>query len=301
MPYLTDLADALRNAGIGVWESPGWRGRGHGPMSGVRGILIHHTAGGGSNDWRVVQNGRPGLSGPLAQMTFERNGGVRLLAAGQCWHSGNGTHPAVGGSVGNRRLIGIEGVSRGVGDDWTEAQRREYPRVAAALCRHYRLPASAVIGHKEYATPRGRKIDPHPWDMNHFRREVARHLRGGAPRPAPAPAPRRARLTEDHTMLITTGDDETRWVSYFFEPGTLSVVTLGWGTAGQLHNAKWWLRKGKWNEPRGVHEINVQDWGHGGAQPHHMALRWPVPADADCLEIAVTAPGQGLHIVGTPR
>ncbi len=176
---LTGLDVALRNGRIPYWESPGWRQRGHGPLRSIRGILIHHTAGGGPNDWKVVQNGRPGLPGPLAQLVFERNGSVRIIAAGHCWHAGNGTHPGVGGAVGNANLIGIEGVSRGVGGDWTAAQRRDYPRVAAALCRHYRLPTSAVVGHKEYATPRGRKIDPGDWDMNDFRNEVARHLRGG--------------------------------------------------------------------------------------------------------------------------
>lgn len=187
MPWLTDLDVALRNGGIGFWADPGWRGRGHGPMSGVRAIIIHHTAGGGSNDWRVVRDGRAGLAGPLSQMTFERDGGVRLLAAGQSWHAGTGYHPRIGRNNGNAWCIGIEGVSRGVGNDWTSAQRREYPRVAAALCRHYGLPADAVIGHREWAP--NRKIDPGDWDMNQFRAEVRRHLAGGhAPGPAPAPA-----------------------------------------------------------------------------------------------------------------
>ena len=188
--YLTDLDVALRNFGIEVWEDPGWRQRGHGGLSGPpRGILIHHTAGGGPNDWKVVRNGRAGLAGPLAQMTFERPGAVRLIAAGQCWHSGNGSHPGVGGAVGNGRLIGIEGVSKGTGNDWTSAQRRLYPKVAAALCRHYRIPVSAVVGHKEYATPRGRKIDPGDWDMNQFRADVAREL--DAPSPPGRPVVRR--------------------------------------------------------------------------------------------------------------
>lgn len=176
---LTDLDDALRAGGIGFWESPGWQGRGHGPMSGVRGILIHHTAGGGPGDWRTVQNGRPDLAGPLAHMTFERDGGVRLLAAGQCWHAGQGTHPRIGTNNGNAWMIGIEGVAAGTPGSWSPAQRAGYPRVAAALCRHYGLPAAAVIGHKEWATPRGRKSDPGDWDMNQFRNDVAGHLRGG--------------------------------------------------------------------------------------------------------------------------
>lgn len=181
MPWLTDLDDALRNAGIGLWADPSWRSRGHGPMSGVRGIVIHHTAGGGSNDWKVVRDGRAGLAGPLSQLTFERDGSVRLLAAGQAWHAGTGSHPRIGANNANAWTIGIEGVSRGVGNDWTAAQRREYPRVAAALCRHYGLPADAVIGHKEWTN---RKIDPGDWSMNDFRAEVRRHLGSATPAPA---------------------------------------------------------------------------------------------------------------------
>jgi hypothetical protein len=114
-------------------------------------------------------------------------------------------------------------------------------------------------------------------------------------------APVRRHLTEDHAMLLRTDPEEIRWVSYFFEPGSLARITLGWGTAGQLHEAKWWLRRRGWQEGRGAERIDLDRWGHSGPQPHHMALSWQVPAAADCLEIAFTAPGQGLHIVGTPR
>ena len=44
MPYLTDLADAVRSSGLTVVEVPGWKTRGHGPMSDVLGIVAHHTA-----------------------------------------------------------------------------------------------------------------------------------------------------------------------------------------------------------------------------------------------------------------
>lgn len=184
MPYLTDLADVLRRGGITVWESPGWKTRGHGAMRSVQGILCHHTAGGGSSDWLTVQNGRPGLDGPLAQMTLERDGTVRVLAAGQSWHAGTGSHPSLPGAS-NATLIGIEGVSPGTGSSpWTPVQVATYPRVCAALCRGYNLPASKVLGHFEWATPRGRKIDPwsptggRPWDMDQFRADVARLISG---------------------------------------------------------------------------------------------------------------------------
>lgn len=188
MPYLNDLADILRAGGIGVWEEPNWKRRNHGALSRVQGILCHHTAGGGSSDWLTVMNGRPGLAGPLAQLTLERDGGVRVLSNGVAWHAGSGSHPDLPGAS-NYTLIGIEGVSPGTGSSpWTPAQVAAYPKVVAALCRGYKVPVSSVLGHFEWATPRGRKIDPwsptggRPWDMNHFRSEVARHL-GNQPKP----------------------------------------------------------------------------------------------------------------------
>lgn len=202
---LTDLANAVRVGGIGVWESPGWQGRSHGPMELIRGILIHHTAGGGASDWVTVQNGRPGLDGPLAHMTLERDGGVRILAAGQCWHAGTGSHPLVGTNNGNLRMIGIEGVSPGIGANaWTQAQRAAYPKLAAALCRWYKLPATAVIFHKEWAAPAGRKVDAGVWDPNAFRAEVAGLLRGQAvavPLIKPQQSGRRRR-DEDNSMEL---------------------------------------------------------------------------------------------------
>lgn len=177
--WLTDLDDALRNGGLRFWVSPGWERFGHGDMADIRAIFIHHTGGGSARDWLIVKNGRPGLPGPLAPLTLERDGLVRLLAAGQSWHAGTGRHPLVGVNNGNLHCIGIEGVSPGSGPNaWTPEQRREYPRLAAALCRHYRLAPARVIFHKEWATPPGRKIDAGEWDPNAFRREVAQLLSG---------------------------------------------------------------------------------------------------------------------------
>ena len=41
---LTDLADVLRRAGLTVVEEPGWKTRGHGVMTSVKAILIHHSS-----------------------------------------------------------------------------------------------------------------------------------------------------------------------------------------------------------------------------------------------------------------
>nr|WP_246326204.1 N-acetylmuramoyl-L-alanine amidase [Actinomycetospora corticicola] len=191
---MTWMADALRAGGLDVIEQSGWKTRGHGAMGQVLGVLAHHTAGGGSNDWRIVQDGRPDLAGPLAHMTLERDGTFRLLAAGQCWHAGaGGPLLGVGKNNGNEHLIGIEGVSNGT--TWTDAQRDAYPRGVAALLRYLELPAAQVAGHKEWAP--GRKVDPGNWSMADFRAAVARHITGSAPSPTSDSARRRRTLALD--------------------------------------------------------------------------------------------------------
>ena len=88
---LTDLADVLRGAGLTVVERPGWRTRGHGQMSGVRCVVLHHTAGpatGEAPSLGVVENGRPDLPGPLAQLVLGRSGTWYVVAAGLCHHTG---------------------------------------------------------------------------------------------------------------------------------------------------------------------------------------------------------------------
>lgn len=175
MPYLTWMADVLRSAGLSVQEVGGWRTRGHGQMSDVRGVLLHHTAGAATGSYPslgVVRDGRPGLAGPLAQLGLARDGSWLVIAAGQAWHAGLGYVAWCGRDNGNQHLIGVEAESTGRGD-WTPAQLVSYPRGVAALLRHLGLGPDRAIGHKEWAPTR--KIDPSGWpgDMNGFRAQVA--------------------------------------------------------------------------------------------------------------------------------
>lgn len=174
MAYQTGLANFLRAGGCQVIEQPGWQTRGHGSQDSMLGVMAHHTAGGGSNDWVIVQNGRSDLAGPLAHMTLERNGVFRVIAAGQCWHAGTGYVSWCGRDNGNAHMIGIEGVSNGT--SWTDEQRREYPKGVAALLKYMGLSSARLIGHKEWAP--GRKVDPGNWDMNAFRNDVAKIMNG---------------------------------------------------------------------------------------------------------------------------
>lgn len=155
---LVDLADVLRRAGLDVVERPGWRERGHGHMGEVRAIVLHHTAGPAKGDapsLLTVENGRPDLKGPLAHLVLARSGRWHVVAAGLCWHTG----VTFADWQSNAHAIGIEGEATGV-DPWPAVQLASYVRGARALADHYRVPYGRVLGHREVASPAGRKIDP---------------------------------------------------------------------------------------------------------------------------------------------
>lgn len=168
--FLTDLAQACRKSGLPVQEQSGWQNRGHGQMSGVRSIICHHTAGpatGEAPSLGVVTNGRPGLAGPLSHLVLGRSGTVYVVAAGLCSHTGNTFEV----QQGNAWAIGIEAEATGV-SAWPPVQYDAYTKLCRALIDHYGLPVGRVFGHKEIASPLGRKIDPN-FPMDVFRAIVA--------------------------------------------------------------------------------------------------------------------------------
>jgi len=173
MPYLTNLANVARSAGLTVVEQPGWKTRGHGAMVDVQAVVAHHTAGspfGDAPSLQVVQNGRSDLPGPLAHFLLARSGVVYVVAAGQCWHTGSVLQPWQG----NAHAIGIEAEATGTGA-WPEVQMDAYARLCAALVKAFGLSVSRVLGHKEICAPVGRKVDPN-FNMNDFRARVTAAL-----------------------------------------------------------------------------------------------------------------------------
>jgi hypothetical protein len=142
----------------------------------------------------TVLKGRPGLDGPLAQLGLGRDGTYYVVAAGLAYHAGAGSWQGV--TTGNTNFIGIEAENTGVANDqpWPDVQMDAYRRGVAALLGYLGLPATACAGHKEFALPKGRKIDP-SFDMSVFRAGVAAIMGGTAPAPVlipalePAPAP----------------------------------------------------------------------------------------------------------------
>ena len=184
------MPEVLLKAGLKVALTEAWEMRGHGDVGTIRGILCHHTAGprtGNMPSLGTVMKGRPGLEGPLAQLGLGRDGTFYVVAAGLAYHAGKGSWQGV--TTGNTNFIGIEAENTGIANDqpWPEVQLDAYRRGVAALLGHLGLPATACAGHKEFALPKGRKIDP-SFDMSVFRAGVAAILGGSAPAPVLIPA-----------------------------------------------------------------------------------------------------------------
>jgi hypothetical protein len=179
---ITWLADALRSGGCKVTELAGWQTRGRpGEFGPVRGVLCHHTAGprtGNAPSLNLIVNGRPDLPGPLSHLHLARDGTFTVIAAGRCNHAGPGTWQGI--NTGNTSFIGIEAENAGDGtDSWPDVQIEAYARGCAAILKHIGAPVIMCAGHKEYALPKGRKIDP-AFDMNNFRKRVEAFMQGAA-------------------------------------------------------------------------------------------------------------------------
>jgi hypothetical protein len=190
---LTWLAEVLEDAGLMVAEQPGWRTRGRGDVGTIKGVMCHHTAGaltGIMPSLGIVTNGRPDLPGPLAQLCLGRDGTFFVVAAGRANHAGVGSWQGI--TPGNSSFIGIEAENTGetsgpTADPWPAVQIDAYHRGVAAILNKIGADVIMCCGHKEYALPAGRKVDP-TFDMNDFRLRVAAIMVGTAARPTLIPA-----------------------------------------------------------------------------------------------------------------
>ena len=193
---LPDLADAARLSGLRVVELKGWATNFSAGAFDPTGVLCHHT--GSFDDIADKENdldyaewlaftGRTDLDPPLCNFALSAECVVYVCAAGNANHAGEArsTGPMPAASDGNALYIGIEAMnsgsqgwdSKGLDTSGQEiTQRTAYARLCAALCEHYDWPASHVRGHKE--TSSTGKWDPGLLDMDDFRSDVAREIRG---------------------------------------------------------------------------------------------------------------------------
>lgn len=171
--WLADVLSDLNPTELAGWQTAGRPG-GFGP---VLGILCHHTAGpltGNAPSLSTVVNGRPDLPGPLAHLHLARDGTFTIVAAGRCNHAGMGEWQGI--SSGNTDFIGIEAENAGTPDDpWPDVQMEAYAKGCAAILNHIGADVIMCAGHKEYALPPGRKIDP-SFDMVSFRQKVSAYM-----------------------------------------------------------------------------------------------------------------------------
>ena len=159
----------------------GWDKRGTGGFMGtIWGTMVHHT-GNDNERVEVIRDGvlQPSgwLPGPLAQALITRDGKLHLIAVGPCNHAGAGNWKTL--TNGNRDCIGIECCYDGDPLRWPDEVIITLRDACAAVSKHIgKSAADSVCGHKEYAKPQGRKIDPGYMDMDWFRGEVQKDIDG---------------------------------------------------------------------------------------------------------------------------
>lgn len=132
------------------------------------GVMVHHTAMRGSG-LGVIQGGRPGLQGPLANLNLTRSGVWNVVSEGVAWHAGKGSgrvltevradkappsdareRGLVDTTTGNPYFIGVEVDNDGVGEPYPFVQLESLARGCAALCAAHGWSANRVIHHREW-------------------------------------------------------------------------------------------------------------------------------------------------------
>lgn len=177
--YFEEWRDLMRSWGFTVLEAAGWRTRDAEPGSTyLPGMLYieHHDASTKlSGNWGALAYI---LANKLANIVTARDGQIMLCAAGVAWHAGVGGPmfdvPANGA---NPRSLGNEVCNSG-----SEAYDPRCTRAIIAGEKAWAIvsgrTAERVRGHKEWATPPGRKTDP-SIDMYQRRRDVAAFASSG--------------------------------------------------------------------------------------------------------------------------
>lgn len=233
---MSTLGQWLRGQGFTVDDRP-VPGRSS-TWTGVRTIMIHHTAGSeaasaeGSQATFVRTNGP---NAPLYQLMLGVSGRVWICSEqrsgqpepGRASHAGEGG-PAFGmpRDRANESSLGIGVQCNGSHPLSTHRdQYAELIRLTAALCRRYGLTEANVLGHKEW-TPR--KIDPRD-DMARIRRDVRAALQGSTPAPEP-PAPA---FRKDRDMLIQAPSGSW-WILHDGNLCSITAQTAANGRAGGL-------------------------------------------------------------------
>lgn len=189
MTLQTWLADGLRAAGLTVLEVAGWQTRQTRDGFAPQGVVEHDTVTPPGltreQEQAILRDGRPDLSGPLAQLGVHRDGAVSVVAAGRANHNGGDPNDGLPDPVWGNDAYGIEvfcyGGQPGHTEPWNAIQAHVVALVAAVLCKHHGWDVSVVQGHKE--TDPHRKIDPYGTSMANQRAATQQLLQPAPPAP----------------------------------------------------------------------------------------------------------------------
>lgn len=175
---VTEMREAgalMVDAGLAVYEVSGWTSRGRDSGLYPWALIAHHTAA-TVDITEMLCNGRPDLAGPLCNFELQDSGRWGLLASGRANHAGEAT-------IGSSESYGIEATGpHGYPGTYGPAAFHNYDSYevgCACILAAMGATTSDLKGHKEIATPPGRKIDPY-FDMGAFRSGVAAGGGGGA-------------------------------------------------------------------------------------------------------------------------
>lgn len=194
---MANVLEVLQAAGLDVEAEPGWETRRGSKWSfdhrpgGTLGMIVHHTAAGGSAEMpcrKICTFGRSDLAGPLVQLLLGRGPSPKLLLISQnrCNHAGRGSSEVIKDleagrditaefdagqgaynarnfpnrqndfSRGNGLLWGIEVENNGVGEEYSQAQIKALVKICAAMCKWQGWDHNRIIHHREWTS---RKYD----------------------------------------------------------------------------------------------------------------------------------------------
>lgn len=182
------LADVLTDAGLTIKPLVGWENRGKELDVTIDGIMWHHTVTAPSRtdssvDYFLGITGRADLPPPLANISTNRDGTISIIAAGRANHGGEGSWKGVSGNANwiadeMKNLATSPPFSKANPEPWPARQIESARIAAAAILTQIGRDASWLCSHAEYATPPGRKTDPHTLSMDNERRLVADLMTG---------------------------------------------------------------------------------------------------------------------------
>lgn len=178
MANVTWMYSALKAAGLDVQGYGNWAniGQSDGTFAPFA-VVMHHDAS-VPGDSYGVRDAMQNLNNNGAQIWIDRRGTIWMIASGRMWHAGAATNGRAGISSWewNAKSIGVE-TDHTTGEDWPQAQYNAMVACAGVLLGYMgQLPnGDRLVGHKEIQAG---NPDPDGIDMNVFRADVAKYMRG---------------------------------------------------------------------------------------------------------------------------